>query len=74
MVAVRQHPNTHHLVTDGVAGNIHRLESLRIAVLIVRLITAVIVLHVIEILLWASFYRWFCFPSWELAFCYSASS
>ena len=58
----------------AVAGNIHRLESLHIAVLIVRLITAVIALHVIEILLWAGFYRWFCLPSWELAFYYSASS
>jgi hypothetical protein len=41
---------------------------------IVRLITAVIALHVIEVLLWASCYRWFCFSSWESAFYFSASS
>ena len=58
----------------AVAANIHKLGPPHIAALIVRLITAVIALHVIEILLWASFYRWFCFPSWELAFYFSAST
>ena len=58
----------------AVAANFHMLGPLHIAALIVRLITAVVALHVAEILLWASFYRWFCFPSWELAFYFSASS
>jgi hypothetical protein len=35
---------------------------------------AVIVLHGIVILLWASCYRWLCLPSWESAFYFSASS
>ena len=58
----------------AVAGNIHKLGPLRIAALIVRLITAVVALHVVEILLWASCYRWFFFSSWEPAFYFSASS
>lgn len=58
----------------AVAANIHKLRPLHIAALIVRLITAVVALHVVEILLWASFYRWSCFRSWELAFYFSASS
>ena len=58
----------------AVGANIHKLGPLHIAALIVRLITAVVALHVVEILLWASFYRWFCFPSWELEFYFSASS
>jgi hypothetical protein len=39
-----------------------------------RLTTAFIGLHLLEILLWAGFYRWLCFPSWESAFYFSASS
>jgi len=42
--------------------------------LMVRLMTAFIVLHVCEILLWAGFYRWLCFPLWESAFYFSAAS
>ncbi len=40
----------------------------------VRFITAFIVLHIFEILLWAGFYRWLCFPLWESAFYFSAAS
>src|ERR1700716_1727688 len=40
----------------------------------VRLMTAFIVLHIFEILLWAAFYRWLCFPLWESAFYFSTSS
>ena len=32
------------------------------------------VLHGLVILLWAGFYRWRCFPSWELAFYFSGST
>jgi hypothetical protein len=39
-----------------------------------RFITAFIVLHIFEILLWAAFYRWLCFPLWESAFYFSAAS
>jgi len=44
------------------------------AALVMQTTVAVIILHGIVILLWASCYRWLCFPSWESAFYFSASS
>jgi hypothetical protein len=44
------------------------------AALVMRTTVAVIALHGIVILLWASCYRWLCFPSWESAFYFSSSS
>src|SRR6266478_3511754 len=52
----------------------HRLGPIRSALLMVRLMTAFIGLHVLEILLWAGFYRWLCFTLWESAFYLSAAS
>ena len=46
----------------------------RCASLVMQTTVAVIVLHGIVILLWASCYRWLCLPSWESAFYFSASS
>ena len=46
----------------------------RAAVLMVRLTTLAIVLHVLEILVWAGFYRWHGLSSWESGFYFSASS
>ena len=51
-----------------------RLGPIRSALLMVRLMTAFIALHLLEILLWAGFYRWLCFPLWESAFYFSAAS
>src|SRR5258706_3483453 len=59
---------------NSLASDVHRLGPCRCAVLMVRLITAFIVLHILEILLWAGFYRWLCFPFWEAAFYFSTSS
>ena|ERR1700704_3099641 len=56
------------------APDVHRLGPIRSAMLMVRFITAFIVLHIFEILLWAGFYRWLCFPLWESAFYFSAAS
>jgi voltage-gated potassium channel len=44
------------------------------AALVMQTTVAVLVLHGIVILLWASCYRWLCLPSWETAFYFSASS
>jgi voltage-gated potassium channel len=52
----------------------HNLGRLRSAVLMVRFTTAIIALHVLQILMWASFYRWSCFPLWESAFYFSTAS
>ncbi len=54
--------------------DVRRLGPIRSALLMVRLMTAFICLHVLEILLWAGFYRWLCFPLWESAFYFSAAS
>lgn len=50
------------------------LGAIRSAILVMRLMTAFIGLHLLEILLWAGFYRWLCFTSWESAFYFSAAS
>jgi len=44
------------------------------ATLVVKSMVAIVILHGVVILLWAGFYRTRCFPSWELAFYFSASS
>ena len=58
----------------SLAPDVRRLGPLRSAVLMARFITAFIILHIFEILLWAAFYRWLCFPVWESAFYFSTSS
>ena len=58
----------------AVAGDTDKFGLFRTAVLIVRFTTAVVVLHLVEALVWAIFYRWFCLPSWEGAFYFSAGS
>ena len=58
----------------SVAGDTEKFGLFRTAVLIVRFTTAVVVLHLIEALVWAICYRWFCLPSWEAALYFSAGS
>jgi voltage-gated potassium channel len=57
-----------------VAPQIHKFSPTRSAVLVVQSAIAIIALHGLVILLWACFYRSWCFASWELAFYFSASS
>jgi voltage-gated potassium channel len=56
------------------APDVLRLGAIRSAMLVMRLMTAFIGLHVLEILLWAGFYRWLCLPLWESSFYFSTSS
>lgn len=44
------------------------------ATLVVESTVGIVFLHGLAILLWAGFYRSICFPSWEIAFYFSASS
>jgi voltage-gated potassium channel len=44
------------------------------ATLVVKSTVAIVALQGLVILLWASFYRSLCFPSWEHAFYFSATS
>src|SRR5580692_9273532 len=61
-------------VRRGLARDTRKMSALRSAALVVRLTMAVVVLHGLEILLWAGFYRWRCLPSWDSAVYFSASS
>ena len=56
------------------ARGMNRLGARRSAVLMVRFTGVIITLHILQILLWAGFYRWTCFLSWEPAFYFSAST
>ena len=53
--------------------DIHKHGPVYSATLVMKSTLAIVLLHGLEILLWASFYRTRCFPSWELAFYFSAS-
>ena len=61
-------------VRQALSGDTRRMGAFRFAALVVRLAMAVVVLHGLEILLWASFYRWRCLTSWDSAIYFSASS
>ena len=52
----------------------YRLGPRHSAELMVRFTSVIIVLHILQILLWAGFYRWTCFSSWESAIYFSAAS
>jgi len=56
------------------ARGLHDLRMYHAAALVMQTTIAIIVLHGMVILLWASYYRGLCFPSWESAFYFSASS
>ena len=51
-----------------------RLSLLHSTVLIVRVSGLMIDLHLAQILVWAAFYRWMCFPGWGRAFYFSIAS
>jgi len=58
-----------HLARDR-----YRRGPVRSAAHIVRLASVMVALHMLQILLWAAFYRWSCFSSWESAFYFSTTS
>ena len=63
-----------HWIRVHVASGMNRLGPVRIGVLMVRFTGLIICLHMLQILLWAGFYRWCCFPSWGLSIYFSTSS
>ena len=54
-----------HWARARIATGIKGLGPVLSAVLMVRFTTLMIVLHILQILVWAGFYRWLCLPSWE---------
>jgi len=63
-----------HWARACIATGMKGLGAVRSAVLVVRFTTFMIVLHVLQILAWAGFYRWHCLPSWEACFYFSSAS
>jgi len=63
-----------HWARACIARGINGLGAVRSAVLMVRFTTAMIILHILQIILWAAFYRWRCIPSWESCFYFSAAT
>ena len=53
-----------HWIKTQFPKGIHRLGLFRSFVLVVRFTSLLVCLHMLEILLWALFYRWRCFPTW----------
>ena len=74
VVTIGRNCGAHRLGTRVLAGDIREMSPLRSAAFVVRLTMAVVVLHGLEILLWAGFYSWRCLPSWDSATYFSASS
>lgn len=62
------------LARADIARSKNGLSPRRAGVVIVRFSAAVIILHILQILLWAAFYHWRCLPTWEACFYFSASS
>ena len=56
------------------ARTLNRLGPVGAAMLMVRFTSAIVVLHLLQILLWTGFYRRNCVPSWESAFYFSTTN
>jgi hypothetical protein len=63
-----------HWIKGRNALRMYTFGEFRSGLLMLRLTSAIFVLHLSEILLWAGFYRLNCFSSWEAAFYFSAVS
>ena len=63
-----------HWVRAWIARGAQGQTPWRSAVLMIRFTVFMIVQLILEILVWAGFYRWQCFPSWDSCFYFSASA
>lgn len=63
-----------HLPRIYILRGANGLNPWRAAVLMVQFTGLTIILHLLQILLWAAFYRWHGVPSWESCFYFSAGS
>jgi voltage-gated potassium channel len=63
-----------HWARAHLARAVGRFGPLRSAVLLVRFTSVIFISHIFQIALWAGFYRWHCFSSWESAFYFSITS
>ena len=63
-----------HWARPKITRGLHRLGPWRSGMLIVRFTIFIVILHGLQILLWAWFYRLECFPSWEPALYFSIAN
>ena len=63
-----------HWAKAKIAQGMRALIPWRTAMLMIRFTIAMIVLHIVQILIWAGFYRWRCLPTWESSFYFSAAT
>ncbi|MFZ0560586.1 MAG: ion channel [Terriglobales bacterium] len=63
-----------HWARTFIERGTNKLSPWHSAVYMVRFASTMIVLHIVEILLWACFYRWKCFSAWGACFYFSAAS
>ena len=59
---------------DHLPSGADQLSRIRSALIMVRFTGLLVCLHVLEIVLWACFYRWQCIATWDSAFYFSATS
>ena len=63
-----------HWARVHIGRGVRNLKPLRSAILLIRFSTAMIVLHILQIVLWTAFYRWHCLSSWESSFYFSSAT
>jgi len=63
-----------HWAKVSIKRGLNALSAWRASLLMIQFSTALIILHVAEIMLWATAYRWRCLASWESSFYFSATS
>jgi hypothetical protein len=63
-----------HWIRTDILKGMQRFGTFRAGVLMARFTSVIIGMHFLQVLLWAGFYRWNCFQSWEPAFYFSAAS
>ena len=63
-----------HFARAIIERGMKRLTPWHSAVLMIQFTVVMIVLHILQVMLWAGFYRWQCLPSWEASFYFSAAS
>jgi voltage-gated potassium channel len=63
-----------HRATVYVVRAMNRLSAWHVGMLVFHFTVWMLVLHLLQVLLWAAFYRWRCLASWESCFYFSATS
>jgi voltage-gated potassium channel len=63
-----------HWARISIERGMKRLTPWHSAALMIRFTVVMIALHILQVLLWAAFYRWRCLPSWDASFYFSAAS